>query len=97
MLDLKEIKQEIRRFRKLKLQCRPGSAERIDLEHKIKDLKRQLIDLNKPEPAKDSIITEILKIEAEQKTIPKFADIGIDLHKYTLEQLSIHLKKIKRT
>ena len=96
MGNLKEIKKEIRQLKKLKLQCQPGSAERLDLGHKIKDLKRQLVEVTRPEPERDNIITEILRIETKQNIKPTFAELGIDLHKYTIEQLKIHLKKISK-
>jgi uncharacterized protein with von Willebrand factor type A (vWA) domain len=92
MTEPKTIKQEIRRLRKLKLQCRPGSDERLDLEHKIKDLKRQLVEVNISEPGKDRLIAEILRIEVEQKTTPRFEDLGIDLHKFTIEELQKHIE-----
>ena len=95
-MDIKEIKQEIRQLKKLKLQCQPGSKERLNLGHKIKDLKKKLVEITISDPAKDKIISEILKVEAEQKITPRFADIGIDLHKYTLEQLKYHLNKITK-
>lgn len=40
--NLKDLKREIRELRKVKLQCKSGSKERIDLHRKIKDLKKQL-------------------------------------------------------
>jgi hypothetical protein len=94
--NFKDIKKEIRQLRKLKLQCRPGSEERIDLEHKIKALKKQLEGISISEPGKDKIITEILKIEAEQKITPRFADLFIDLHKFTEAELQKHLDIIKK-
>jgi hypothetical protein len=89
------IKQEIRQLRKLKLKCRPGSIERLDLEHKIKDLKKKIAEINISEPGKDKIISEILRIEAEHNLKPRFEDLGIDLHKYTIQQLEFHLKRIR--
>jgi hypothetical protein len=94
MIEPREVKREIRRLRKLKLACRPGTAERLDLEHKIKDLKRQIAEVSISEPSKEKLIAGILKAEAEQKLTPRFADIGIDLHKYTEAELELHLKRI---
>ena len=91
MVNPKEIKKEIRALKKLKIACRAGTKERIDLHRQIKDLKNKLIDFNKPEPEKEPIIAEILKIETERKTIPTFAELFIDLHKYTLTELQKHL------
>ena len=90
----KEIKQEVRALKKLKLACRAGTPERIDLGRKIKALKKQLPDISIPEPLKNPIISEILKIEKERKTIPTFEQLGIKLENYTLEQLKTHLKKL---
>ena len=48
--NVKDLKKEIRALKKLKLQCRAGTKERIDLHRKIKALKKQLIELkDKPE------------------------------------------------
>jgi hypothetical protein len=90
----KEIKQEVRALKKLKLACRAGTPERIDLGRKIKALKKQLPDISTPEPLKEPIIADILRIEAERKTIPTFEQLGINLQDYTLEQLKTHLKKL---
>jgi len=49
---------------------------------------------NTLEPDKEKIIKEILRIEKERKTIPTFKTLGINLHKYTIENLKIHLKKL---
>jgi hypothetical protein len=95
MTDPKEIKAEIRRLRKLKLQCRPGSAERLDLEHKIKDLKKQRAEITAVEPGKEKLIAEILRLEVEQKITPRFEDIGIDLHKFTEKELQKHINRLK--
>jgi hypothetical protein len=89
MIEQKEIKQEIKRLRKLKLQCRPGSRERIDLEHSIKALKKQLAEISIPNPGKDKLIAEILKIE------PNFPKDLVNLAKFTLEQLRLHIDRVK--
>jgi len=90
----KEIKKEIRKLRKLKLQCRAGSKERIELHRQIKELKKHKVTLDIVEPGKEKVIAEILKVEVEKKLSPRFGDIGIDLHKYTEAELEIHLKRI---
>ena len=63
---------------------------KLDLEHKIKDLKRQLKELNTPEPEKEKLIAEILKLE------PNFPKDLVDLRKYTNEQLQKHIDIVKR-
>lgn len=84
----KDIKKEIRALKKLKLQCKSGSKERIDLYRKIKELKNKLIDQNKPEPEKDKIIAEILKLDRVM------ASIDIDLKKHSIEDLQKYLNKL---
>lgn len=89
MTEPKEIKQEIKRLKKVKLQCRPGSKERISLHRQIKDLKNKLVGINTPEPGKEKLITEILILE------PNFPKDLINLNKYTIEQLKIHIDRVK--
>jgi len=88
-MNIKDIKAEIRRLRKLKLQCRPGSVERLDLEHKIKGFKKQLADINTPEPEKAEIIAEILQYEK----ISIFDEVYYN--KFTEKELQKHLDIIK--
>jgi uncharacterized coiled-coil DUF342 family protein len=49
-MNVKEIKAQIREVRKLKLQCRAGTKERIDLGRKLKELKAQLNNVELPIP-----------------------------------------------
>jgi len=88
-MNIKDIKAEIRRLRKLKLQCRPGSVERLDLEHKIKGFKKQLADINTPEPEKAGIIAEILQYEK----INIFDEVYYN--NFTIKELQKHLDIIK--
>jgi uncharacterized protein with von Willebrand factor type A (vWA) domain len=90
MIDPKEIKKEIRALRKLKLACQPGSDERLDLEHKIKDLKKQLVEVIRPEPEKDNLIAEILKVDI------LLGKLDIDLKKFSIKELQKHLDRIKQ-
>ena len=90
MIEPKEIKAEIRRLRKLKLQCRPGTTERLDLEHKIKDLKKQLSEITAVEPGKEKLIAEILVLE------PGFPQDLVNLNKFTEKELQKHIECIKR-
>jgi hypothetical protein len=91
-MNSKEIKQEIRKLRKIKKQLRPGSKERIEIHHKIKSLLQELTAINTPNIVKDAIINEILKHDKLSQTLvnaePDF------LNKYTIEQLKINLKNI---
>ena len=85
----KDIKKEIRSLKKLKLQCRPGTAERIDLEHKIKDLKKQILKVNEVEPGKDKLIKRIKELD------PLIKKLEINLNKFSEVELQIHLDKLE--
>jgi uncharacterized protein with von Willebrand factor type A (vWA) domain len=95
IINPKEVKKEIRALRKLKLQCRAGTPERIDLEHKIKALKNKIIDVSTPEPEKEPLVAEILALQKQYNIIPTFEVLGIDLNKYSIEQLKSHIEYIK--
>jgi predicted transcriptional regulator len=90
MLEPKEIKAEIRRLRKIKLQCKAGSVERLDLGRKIKDLKKQLAEITAIEPGKEKLIAEILTLE------PSFPQDLVNLNKFTEQELQKHIECIKR-
>jgi hypothetical protein len=90
-IDFKDIKQQIRAMQKLKKSCRPGSAERIDLHHKIKDLKKQLIERKEVNKEKEEIIVEILKYKPGY-----IKELNIDYQKFSIEQLNKHLILIKQ-
>ena len=94
-MDNTEIRKEIKRLKRLKKDLRPGSKERIEVFRQIKDLKNKLAEITTPEPGKELLIAEILRIEAEQKIKPTFESLGINLNKFTEKQLSFHLKRIK--
>jgi len=85
----KEIKKEIRQLKKLKLQCKSGSEERLALHRKIKELKAQLEKNAEGNIEKDPIIKEILKRDT------MFEKLGIDLYKFDVKQLQQHLNRIK--
>ena len=89
-MTAKELKTEIRRYRKLKLKCRAGSEERLSLEHRIKDLKKNLADLLKIDSKKEPIIKEIMRYEK----CTLFDEAFYNNH--TLPDLKKHLEKIRR-
>ena len=89
-MNKQELKKEIKTLNKLKNQMRPSSDERLGLVHKIKDLKKQLNELNIPEPEKDIIITEILKLDKTMRSI------DIDLRKHSIGDLQKYLNKLKK-
>jgi hypothetical protein len=88
-MTIKEIKAEIRRLRKVKKDLRPGSAERLDLGHKIKALKKQLADMSISEPGKEKLIQEIYRID------PLIKKMEMDLTRYTEAELQKHIDRIK--
>ena len=93
-MNQSDIRKDIRSLRKLKLQCRAGTKERIDLHRQILDLKKQLTDPNIPDQDKDPIIAEILKVDT---FLNKYASqLDFDLRKFSLDQLKKYLENIKR-
>jgi hypothetical protein len=59
--NVKDLKSEIRRLKKIKLECRAGTKERIELHRKIKELKLKLEETKKqaPIPEPEKIDTKI--------------------------------------
>ena len=88
--NLKDIKKEIRRLKKIKLQCRAGTKERITLHRQIQELKSQLAERKVGNDGKEAIIKEIKSLEPSY-----LKSVEIDLYKFTVEQLQFHLKKLK--
>jgi hypothetical protein len=86
----KEIKKYIRALKKLKKVCGVGSPERKDFNKQIKDLKNKLIDQTKPEPEKEELIAEILKVDI------LLGKLDIDLKKFTIKELQKHLDLITK-
>jgi hypothetical protein len=48
--NIKDLKRQIRELRKIKLQCRAGSSERIELHRKMIALKKQLKEVKEIKP-----------------------------------------------
>jgi hypothetical protein len=61
--SIKDLKRQIRTLKKLKLACRAGSKERIELHRKIKEMKGQLLVLKQNTMVKQK---SILKINIEK-------------------------------
>jgi len=93
-MDNSEIRKEIKRLKRLKKDLRPGSKERIEIFRKIKDLKQQRAEITAVEPGKERLIAEILRIEAEYNIKPRFEELGIDLHKFSQNELQKHIDKL---
>ena len=89
MNNLNDIKKEIKQFRKLKLQCRAGSNERVTLHRKIKALQEQLEDKKVIDPNKEPLILELKRLDS------LFDKLGMDLSIYTVEQLKKHILRLK--
>ena len=86
----KNINLEIKRLKRLKLQCKPGSPERIDLHRQIKILREKVNTIIKDvSPEKLELIR---KIEAKKPSYYK--DLAIDLTIFTMEQLQSHYNLI---
>jgi hypothetical protein len=87
-MDSREIKKQLRMLRKMKLACRAGTPERIDLHRQIQALKDKLQAQQSVDKDKEVIVKEILRYE------PELDDI-IDLYSHTIENLNHHLAKLK--
>ncbi|HEY0089032.1 MAG TPA: hypothetical protein VGB37_09315 [Candidatus Lokiarchaeia archaeon] len=88
---MNNLKQEIKKLKKLKLECRSGSKERIELYRKIKELKLQLTKEKESNKEKEKVIIEILKL------IPQYIkDINVDYNKHSMVDLQKHLNKLRR-
>lgn len=85
-MNEKQLKQEIRRLKKVKLACRSGSKERIKLHRQIKTLKKKLEYQSIKDQEKTLIIKEIIKFKPHR----------INLYKFTVKELKYHLNKLKR-
>lgn len=89
MSEIKVIKQEIRQLLKLKRKCQPGSPERLDLGHRIKELKEDILKAGIVEPGKEKLIEEIYILD------PLIKVMAMDLNKFTIKELEYHIKKLK--
>lgn len=80
----KEVKRKIRELKRLKRGIKVGCQARRDINKKIRELKEQInYDVS---PEKEKLIKEIEGIRKH----------CVDLRKFTVEQLQIHLNKLKR-
>jgi len=83
-----ELKKQISKLRKLKNQMQKGSKERIELHHKIKEMKSQLKQKQVQDKDKQIYIDQLIEIE------PTFS--LVDLSQYATEQLKKTIEKRKR-
>ena len=86
----KDIDLEIKKLKRLKLKCKTGSQERIDLYRQIKKLK------NKINIIQENITPEKLELikKIKAKKPPFYKDLNIDLTIFTIEQLRNHYKNL---
>lgn len=90
MIDNREIKRQIRLLRKLKKDMHKGTQDRRDINKKIRELKTKMEATHtKTTAEKQSLIDQVLVIR------PEYKELGIDLYKYTEEQLLKHIVNIK--
>jgi len=89
----KNIKQEIKRLKKLKLQIRANNPERIKLHRQIKELKNKLnIIQENITPEKEALIKEIIQYNTINRP---YMNGLVDYNIFTVEELKHHIKKIK--
>jgi len=100
-IEIKKLKTEIRDLRFKKLSLASGSSERLELHHKIKELK---LLLETKKEIKNNIENSYIPDKEKQELIdkiylakPQLKVIGVDLRKFTIEQLQHHYNtKIKK-
>ena len=92
IVDIKEAKRQIRLLRKIKKDTHKGTTERRELNAKIRTIKNRILPYNAEiTPEKKKLIDAI---NAYNKIYhPYLIDIGIDLNKFTMEQLQSHITK----
>jgi len=86
----REIRKEIRRLRKSIKDFPPRSKDRKEIKRDIAELKAQLAAAEQVDLAKKPLVDEILRLDPDCKLY------GIKLYNHTIENLKIHLKKIKK-
>jgi hypothetical protein len=89
-MSTKELKQRIRKLKKIKKELHAGSAPRIKVHREIKKLKEELQEKNLVSKEKQLLIEEINKLDT------LVVQLGTDLTQYTEEQLAIHLNKLRK-
>ena len=104
--EIKRIRKEIKDLRTQKRLLPKGSEERIKAHRAMQELKKLLVEKKEakvelvnntaPDPLKEPIIKQILKAEKDHNIRPTFETLGIDLNKFSLTQLQLHLELIKQ-
>jgi len=84
-----EIRKEIRRLRKSIKDFPARSKARKEIKKEIKELKGQTVEKEQVDLTKKPLVDEILRLD------PECTRYGIKLYNHTIENLKIHLKKLK--
>jgi len=84
-----EIRKEIRRLRKSIKDFPAKSKARKEIKREIKDLKEKIAEKEVIDLAKKPLVDEILRLD------PECSLYGIKLYNHSIENLKIHLKKLK--
>jgi len=88
-MNEKDIKKEIRTLKKLKRQMRAGSSDRIEIHRRIKELQVKVAELKGFDEAKKELVEKIKRLDHS------FEKLGINLYKFSKEELEKHLSKLK--
>lgn len=89
-IDPKDIRRQIRALRKIKRDIPKKTEERRELNQQIRDLKNRLVPIyNETDPIKIELINKIMLKR------PEYERIGVDLYKFTTEELQKHLNYIQ--
>jgi indole-3-glycerol phosphate synthase len=99
MTQERELKKQLRALRKLKRQTQPHTVERRQLNRQIRELKTELATRDEvlAEAVKDDAPRQAVIAELERAYQSKFRPVVVDFRAYTVDQLKVHLEKVKRS
>jgi len=86
IIDIKDIKKQIRALRKIKKDLKTKTEARRDINRRIRELKDKLTAYNTIDSEKQAIIDILLKIRPH----------AVDLKCFTMQELKHHLKILQR-
>jgi len=95
MIQDKEVKRQLRALRKLKKQTQPLTDARRQINAQIRDAKEHLAKRDEvllPDAEKQAMIDELTRVYRS-----KARPVYVDFRTYTIDQLGIHLEKVKRS
>lgn len=90
-MDSKEIKKTIKQLKKLKKDCPVKTQHRRDINKKLREFKDRLANIYQIDDEKQKLIDEIYRLKPYLKQIR-----GIDLCKFTKEELKKHIERVKK-